>query len=93
VVGLADDDPSWDALRWALARAAREGGAVHAVRAIRADDRDGISSGCSGGTDRAVVETETGALRRLAAQVALEVGATRVPPVSLSWCPGGHPRC
>ncbi len=91
VVGLADDDSSWDALRWALARAAREGGAVHAVRAIRADDRDGITSGCSGGSDRAVLETETGALRRLSAQMALGVGVARVPPVSLSWCRGRAP--
>ena len=33
-VGLGDDDASWAAMEWALHRAAREGAAVHAVRAV-----------------------------------------------------------
>ncbi|PVZ06929.1 universal stress protein [Actinomycetospora cinnamomea] len=87
VVGLADDDASWAALCWALTRAARGDGAVHAVRAVRGGDRDGITSACSGGSDRAVAEVEATALRRLAGQVAGGVGGP-TPPVSLSWCRG-----
>ncbi|MDF2979180.1 MAG: hypothetical protein K0S40_3908 [Actinomycetospora sp.] len=88
VVGLADDAASWAALDWALARAAREGAAVRAVRAVPAGDPDGLTTGCSGGSDRLVVEVEDGALRRLAARAARAVGVRDAPPVSLSWSRG-----
>ncbi|GAA4880368.1 universal stress protein [Actinomycetospora straminea] len=87
VVGLADDDASWSALRWATASAARAGGAVHVVRAIR-DEVEGSVAGCSAGTDRALAETELAAVRRLAARAAEAVGAPAPPPVSLSRSPG-----
>ena len=87
-VGLGDDDASWAAMEWALHRAAREGAAVHAVRAVTGGAADGITSGCAAGTDPAVVESETGALRHLARRVAAATGVPDVPPVSLSWCRG-----
>lgn len=84
-VGFGDDDASWAALEWATGRAAREGAAVHAVRAVTGVAADGITSGCAAGTDPAVVESETGALRRLARRVAAATGAPDAPPISLSW--------
>jgi len=87
-VGLGDDEASLAALEWALHRAAREGAAVHAVRAVTGGAGDGITSGCAAGTDPAVVESETGALRHLAHRVAAAAGVPDAPPVSLSWCRG-----
>jgi len=46
-VGLGDDEASLAALEWALHRAAREGAAVHAVRAVTGGAGDGITSGCA----------------------------------------------
>ncbi|GAA4760013.1 universal stress protein [Actinomycetospora chibensis] len=87
-VGFGDDEASLAALEWALHRAAREGAAVHAVRAVTGGAADGITSGCAAGTDPAVVESETGALRHLARRVAAATGVPDAPPVSLSWCRG-----
>lgn len=87
VVGLADDDASWSALRWAVASAARAGGAVHVVRAVRSAVEQNVA-GCSAGTDRALADAELAALGRLAARAAEVVGAPAAPPVSLSRRPG-----
>lgn len=85
LVGLGDDEASWAALRWALGRAAREGAAVDAVRALGAGADDGTTSACAGGTDAALRESEAAALRCVARRVAGDVGSADVPPVSLSW--------